>query len=349
MHDGSIAREFTEDAKDHAQFNEMLESILDLDELHRQGLERARLTGTDKRLPDDVLSLTDYARAIAKEKHVEEFDPATYPHDKIKQDLFDKFCAERDELEIGVKFARTTIAELERECALSQAGLIKPEVSRIIIYSAISVLTLSMVPTLHDRVFIDLAAVDNLSAWVASISSASPMAAFVAWAQIGTFATKETSKKYMGLVAGIGIGIATGLLRITDAEVFADYLFAASLTLIEACTVLYLHQVASTITGDYQAWAFAMETIHKMNSELEAARSHLNSLEESLQKLNTEIEKHTRYVHLRWIRHNKVADIEESAIKSLLDAYDEGIAENIGRRRGIVLTHRRFSLQREKS
>lgn len=350
MTEGSPAREFSEQAKEQAQFNEILESILDHREMRRQGLERARLTGTDKRLPEDVQSLTEMGASLAKEKYTEEFDPLKHAYDKIQQESFEKSRADRDEIEIAVKFAKTTIAEHERDFATSRAGLIRPEVSRIIIYSAISVLTLSICPTLYDRVFFDLAAVDSMSAWVASVSGASPVAAFVAWAQIGTLATSESDetrrKKYIGLVAGIGISIATGLLRITDAEIAADYLFAFSLSLIEACVVLYLDHVASNISKDYRTWASQMENIHKMDAELEADRSHLSRLEDSLKKVTAEIDKHRRYVHLRWIRHHRIKEIEEAAIKLLLDAYDEGIAENKGRRMGIVVSHRRFTQQR---
>jgi hypothetical protein len=69
-------------------------------------------------------------------------------------------------------------------------------------------------------------------------------------------------------------------------------------------------------------------------AKLDMARAKLTRCQEHVTKLVASINKHIEYVELRSIRRHNIEDIKAAAIKSALNGYQAGVAENRGRVRG---------------
>jgi hypothetical protein len=124
---------------------------------------------------------------------------------------------------------------------------------------------------------------------------------------------------------------------VTIAQTIEEYAFAIGLSLLEVFAVLMLDWVAKGLRAGHREWTEYQQIIAPATEEVRAARSDLQPWEQRLSSLSDAIQRHIAYVEERWIRHHKIADFELAAVKTIVDGYDQGIAENKGRRLGLVL------------
>lgn len=320
------------------KFQSLLKSLLPIDDLYEKGRQRARLSCAEKRLPEDLQILEDYARAAALDVHTEPYDPNQNEQDRLREAYYKKRLDDRAESEKALMdVARPRVRDQEAILAALRKNLVQPKLSQVIMIAAVLVISLSVAPTLHDRFFLDLD--DPLLAWAISTAGAAFVATFITWSLVGAVATtgKRSITNIGGLVAGIGISVATGILRITEAQTWNEYVFAIALTLVEAFTVVFLEWHAIGLRSNYRQWFEYQQELAKGTAELEAAQADCSRWEEGLAGINKDINSHISYVEERWIRHHKVADLELLAVKAIIDGYDQGIAEVKGRRLGLVL------------
>ena len=321
------------------KFQSLLKTLLPIDELFEKGRQRARLSCADKRLPEDLQVLEEFARATALDIHTDPYDPDNNENgqDRLREEKFQKRLKGREFVAKALTDnARPRVREQEAKLAGKKRNIRKPTISNVITVSAVLVISLSVAPTLHDRFFFDLE--DALLAWAISITGACFIATFITWSLTGAIdATgKRSNTNLGGLIAGIGISIGTGVLRISDAQTSNEYIFAFALTLLEIFTVCFLEWHAIGLRSNYREWLEYVQEIDKETAELEAAQADLDRWEKELALINEDIENHIAHVEERWIRHHKVADLELLAVKTIIDGYDQGIAEIKGRRYGLV-------------
>jgi hypothetical protein len=321
-----------------SKFQSLLKSLLPVDELYEKGRERARLSCTDTRLPEDIQVLEDFARAAALDIHTAPYDPAKNEQDQLREDRYNKQLKGREQVEKALMdVAMPKVREQEAKMAAKKKNITKPKLSQVISIAAVLVIALSVAPTLHDRLFFDLE--DPLLAWAVSIIGAGFVATLITWSLVG--AIDATGKRSVtntgGLVAGIGISIGTGVLRLTDAQNSSEYIFAVALTLVEIFTVAFLEWHAIGLRSNYSEWKAYEEEMTTATAELEVAQTDMNRRQQELAVVDQGLNNHIAHVEERWIRHNKVADLELLAVKTIIDGYDQGIAENKGRRLGLVL------------
>jgi len=312
----------------------MSEPILPLEHLGAQGRQRAVSSGTDHPRQEDLQELEKYALAIARDKYAENYDPAQHPLDKLREERYQDNLAELDDAKTALAFTSTTLSEREDELAQKQSDLRRPRLSKVIVSAAVITLSLSIGPTLKDRIFYTLE--DEILAWLLSLICASFISILITWALVESLdATgKRTVQNVGGLIAGIGIGLGTGILRVSDAQKQNDFLFAVALTVIEVSTVLFLEWMASGLRREYSKWSANQEEINILKARLEAARADYTRREGRVAELEAKIHEHRKYVETRQVCHFKIKEFEDIAVMTTLNAYYDGVAANRGRKLG---------------
>src|SRR6202035_1687055 len=101
------------------------------------------------------------------------------------------------------------------------------------------VVTLTVAPTLHDFIFRTVD--DDLLAQFFSFLSAGCVGALISWAILSG---RRTLWRWMGLTAGIAMGLGLGIVRLAAAEGATELLFAIGLTVVEVSVVLLLEWYA---------------------------------------------------------------------------------------------------------
>jgi hypothetical protein len=318
-------------------FQSILESILPLEDLATRGYDRAKISGTDKPLPEDLKVLEDHARAIARDAYTDNYDPNQHHHHKLREDQYQKDLTDLADAETANAFAATDVAEREDELAKKQSGRQKPEMPKVIFIAAVISFALSLGPTLHDRFFLTIE--DEVLAWFVSLVGASVIGVLITWALLGSVAAtgKRTVANFWGLIAGIGIGVGSCLLRVSDAQTQDEYIFAIALTLMEVSAVLFLDWLAAGFRKEYAEWAAHREEINVLIARLEAAQAAYDRRDKRVRDIEKNIRDHVRYVETLQIRHFKIQELEDAAVKTVIDSYHKGVASNRGRKLGLRL------------
>jgi hypothetical protein len=321
-----------------SKFQDLLKSLLPVDELYEKGRERARRSDTDTGLSEDIQVLEDFARAMALYVHTDPYDPAKNEQDQLREKRYHKQLKDCEHVEKALMdVALPKVREQEAKLAAKKKNLTEPKLSLVISVAAVLVISLSVAPTLHDRLFFYLQ--DPLLVWAISIIGAGAVATLITWSLVGAIDVtgKRSSTNAGGLIAGIGISMGTGILRLTDAQSSSEYIFAIALTLVEIFTIVFLEWHAIGLRSNYHEWKVYQEDITKATAELEAAQADLHRRQQELTAVNQALDNHVAHVEERWIRHNKIADLEMLAVKAVIDGYNQGIAENKGSKRNLVL------------
>ena len=301
--------------------------------LFELGRNRARDSGAITPHPEDLQSLEEHAHAIARQTYQESFDPSKHAHDKVRDDEYQGQLAERAEVQHSAAHARANLRDAEMALAKTSKAGDKPTPNSWLLAAAIISIDLSVAPTLHDRFFYTLN--DDLLVWFASIASAAFVAAILA---LAILAGRNSVGRHACLFAGIGIGIALGIIRLSTTESLAEVMFAVGLTVFEIAAVLLLEWVARALRDSEEKWVQAKRIEDEATRIREVYADDLAQRTERLDQISKAIRDHLAYVEERSSRNLEVADLETVAVKAVLDGYNAGIRENVGRIRGIRRT-----------
>jgi hypothetical protein len=196
--------------------------------------------------------------------------------------------------------------------------------------AAIITINISIAPTLHDRFFYTLG--DDLLAWLASLVGAGFVAALLTLAII---TGRRTIVHWIGLAAGVGVGIALAVIRLSTAENTGECMFALGLTIFEVAAVLLLEFAASGLRDAEDKWTPARKSEDEAIKLRDAAQGDLNRWTSRLEEINKAVRDHICYVEDRATRNLQVSELESVAMKAVLDGYNAGITENLGRILGV--------------
>src|SRR5437016_2671729 len=268
--------------------------------LFELGRKRARLSGTAKPVADDLLKLEDHAHAMARETYRDRFDPDKNVHDRIRQDDFESDVSQRNEAQQGVSHARANLREAEARLARTPKANEKPAPNRLLVAAFIIAITITVAPTFHDFVFHTLA--DDLLAWFGSLVSAGFVAAMLT---LAILSGRRTAWTWVGVVAGVILGLGLGAVRLSSAESPAESMFATGLTIVEIAAVLLLEWLASGLRNSENLWI----PLHAAESEAvatrEAAATDLARWKTLLQEINERVGGHIAYVEDRFNRNSQ--------------------------------------------
>jgi hypothetical protein len=190
-------------------------------------------------------------------------------------------------------------------------------------------ITLTVAPTLHDAVFLTVG--DDLLVWFFS----SLCAAFVGtMLTLAILSGRRTVWTWVGVGAGVILGLGLGAVRIARAEGAGDVVMGIGLTIIEIAAVLLLEWLASGLREKEALWEVKHASESQAIAHVEAAKADLARWQVRIKELNDAIANKIAFVEDRHNRNIHIAELEAVAIKAVLDGYNAGIAENIGRIRG---------------
>jgi hypothetical protein len=297
--------------------------------LFELGCNRSRLSGTVARIPEDISSLEDHARSIARDTYREQFDPEKNAHDRMHHAEYERFLELREEIEKGVAHAQANLYEAERAVAHTPKAGAKPAVNGWLTAAFIVAITVTVAPTLHDFLFFSMS--DDLLAWFSSSICAGFVASMLTVAILSGRGTKWT---WVGVVAGIALGLGLGALRMSAAQGGAEVLFAVGLTIVEISAVLLLEWLASGLRSREHEWEILRRAEDQALASRDAELADLQRRQTHLKEVNEAIERKIAYVEDRSHRCVHLPELEAVAIKAVLDGYNAGIAENLGRLRG---------------
>jgi hypothetical protein len=314
------------------------DSILDFEHLTDKGHQQAVLSGTDKQLSEHIKALSDYAEAYAQSKCGEPYDPAKFPEDKIRDDAYQRTLTDLENAKLAAGYAAAEVLVCEKELALAGPELDKPGVLSLTSAISIAALLVSIAPTIHDRFFFNIR--DYVTAWTYSGLAGISIAAFIVWTLLegASMATRRTVTNWLGLIGGIGIGVSLGLIRASNAATFGQYIFTAGLTALEIFAVMILDSFAARHRTALLEWRENHATISKNRELLNSAQRKASGWREKVVQFEQKIHLHRNYVEQKNTAHSKAGELRAVAVKIILNAYAEAVAENRGRLLGIVAT-----------
>lgn len=298
--------------------------------LFQLGRNRSLQSGTTTPRPEDVGTLEDHARAMAKDTYRDLYDPAQNRHDAMHQAEYERTLAQREESEQARDHAAANLREAEIALALAPKAGPMPAAHPLLVAAFIVTITLTVAPTVHDSVFHTLP--DDMLAWFGALLSAAFVGAMLTWAILSSRRTKWT---WIGVAAGVVLGLGLGVVRLSSAEGAGEVLFALGLTIMEIAAVLLLEGRASDLRASEVDWLVRHADESEKVAHRDAAQADLARWETRVKELTQAIADKIAFVEDRHNRHIHIAELEAVAIKAVVDGYYAGIAENVGRVRGV--------------
>jgi hypothetical protein len=147
---------------------------------------------------------------------------------------------------------------------------------------------------------------------------------------------RRSAWSWLGVAAGIILGLGLGAIRLSSAQGVGEALFAFGLTIMEIAAVLLLESLASGLRASEAEWLPRHQAESEAIALRDAAQADLARWQARIKDLSDAITSTIAFVEDRHNRNIHVADVEEHLIKAALDGYNAGISENIGRVRGVA-------------
>lgn len=298
--------------------------------LFHLGRNRALQSGTTEPNQDDIQSLKDHSQAMAKDTYRDRFDPSANRADAMHQAEYERTVVQRKESEKGEQHAAANLRDAETNLAQTPKAGNKPAAAPILVVAFIVAIMLTIAPTLHDSLFHTIG--DDLLAWFSSALCAAFVGAMLT---LAILSGRRTAWTWVGVGAGIIFGLGLGALRLASAEGSGEVLFALALTVVEIAAVVLLEWLASGLRASEAAWLLLHAAESKAIAGRDAAQTDLTRRQARLKELGDAITRKIAFVEDRHNRNIHIGELETVAIKAVLDGYNAGIAENLGRIRGV--------------
>lgn len=302
-----------------------------IDSAYERGRNWAHKAAALTLSPEDAEYLENDAKAMARRLPSTPFDPAVNVEDKPKADEYDKNLRDLDDAEMAFTHAAVEVRQREQELANLGREDCSPQAPTWLTVGGITFFaagfTFGIYDWVHERV-----SDAYLAALVASIPSVA----------LGVFVVRcltnpdSPRKRTFGLLAGIGVSVATGVLRYAFAP--DEWLIAIALTLLEVVVVLFLDWYGRHLQPRYHDWLVKHEARGQAEHRLEAARQHQSRAEQRVVQLKLAIAKHLEEVAIRSLCFQKFSEIEAALVNAILAGAHKGMAENQGLKRGVMPT-----------
>jgi hypothetical protein len=299
--------------------------------LFEDGRKFARSSGTTVKRDEDRAVLREHADAIANDAARPLYDPDTLAQDRVIENQHQKDLADRDEEELGLKRSQVTLAERRDEAARTSAKVppAPREPSTLLKVAAVTALAVTIAPSAHDFLWI---MPDELVSWVLSVVTGVVFGVLITQLILAdnNHSGRRSLTNWVGLIAGLGIGMAFFLLRIKGADGNEQILFGVAMSALEIAIVLFLEGLAMSRRAALRV-RLPLETAANEAEALVAAQQvEVNRRKDNVAALNSKIDAHGRYVEERHVRATYLDQIRETARKAVESGYAKGVAENLG-------------------
>jgi len=273
---------------------------------------------------------------MARQTYRDKYDPSQNIHDEMHEAEYKRHLARRDEAEQAEGHAAANLRDAENKLAETPKAGPKPHIHPLLTVAFIVAITLTVAPTLHDNIFITIG--DDLLAWFAAALSSAFVGAMLT---LAILKGQRTKLAWIGVAAGVILGIGLGAVRLSAANGASDGLIAVGLTIVEIAEVLLLEWVGSGLQAREVEWLAKNSVEAVAIAARDAAQADLRRWKDKLKELDDAIARMIALVEDRHNRNIHLPELEGVAIKAVMDGYNAGITENIGRIRGVRSPDRR--------
>ena len=309
-------------------------ALVPVRELYSYGRQRALMSGGAKVTPKEEESLAAYASALARQQRADIYDPERNHHDRLREEQYRYNSHRLQKLQMIAVEQMARVRKYEEELAEVNAHMAGgvPHVPAVMTWCTLALLTLTMVPALHDLVFFRLAF--GAVAWAASVIGGLLIGTIITWAVRAQSQACVSGRFERWSLVGIASAMCLGVSFMRAPHDPAAYLFTTRVAVIEIGAILVLEAAAWRSRAFAEDWRSLRRARVSVSARLQMAHRELAEREMELQELRTRVDQHIRYVESRWVRHSRIEEIEEMAVKAVRDGYLTGIAENRGRLMG---------------
>ncbi|MFN2512718.1 MAG: hypothetical protein ABR568_15015 [Pyrinomonadaceae bacterium] len=306
--------------------------------LFEDGRQFALASGTTISREEDLEILRLHADAIANDAARPLFDPAQNAHDKVLEEEYKKLLCDRDEEELALKRSHATLAERKDTVARarSKVPVLPGNPSADLKTAAVAALAATIAPAAHDFLWtMD----DELVSWSMSITTGVVFGFLITSLILGDnhHSGRRSLTNWLGLVAGLGIGIGLFLLRIKGAEGVEQIVFGVAMSVLEIAIVLFLEGLAISRRTALRERAPHETAANEAVALTSAQQDETNRRKQNVEELQTKIDAYGRYLEERHVRATYLKEIRETARKAVESGYAKGIAENRGIVTGVKL------------
>jgi hypothetical protein len=308
-------------------------------DLHDFGRQRAIDSGTTEPLEGDVKALEEHARAMARKNWRPAYDPKQSPFDAAQEERFVETKKERGETALALKHAESNLRDAERDLALADKAGVKPEIPKSVLGAVTAGITISAASVIHDRIFGGL---DNMLAWMLAGVCSSLIGAMLVF---GILQGRGSRWRYLALTAGVIVGVALFALRWSGAEDFDEQIIAVGLSLLEVGAVLVLEHLTQALLINERVWEERFRIEHAKIGTRDVAQLDADRAKKAFEKAEQSIQNHIQMLQNRSHAFSSADQLEDIAVKTVLDGYGQGVAENCGRVRGTLSAIRRQAPQ----
>lgn len=297
--------------------------------LRELGRERAIASGALKPDKADLQVLQEHAESMARETWRDPYDPANKPHDRMREQEYAKNLSDRGQIEDGLKYSAAEIRE--KEDALAKLPTTHQPQPLLWLMWALGIgIAATIAPTLHDYLFASIE--DSLFGWLFAALSGGFVAGAIVWGILGSIAaTHRTVFNWIGLVAGLIVSAALGLLRWSTATDSEETVMAVALTVFEIGLVVMADWIASGLRRQYVEWQERQMVRDQAQATVDAARSEHQRRQARLDELNGNIRDHIEYVEDLHLRNVNLNELIAVAVKAVTDGFFQGVAINLGK------------------
>jgi hypothetical protein len=295
---------------------------------NERGLAWARSSASLALSAEDRSMLEDIGRSIAQYAVCTPFDPANNPEDWHAADEHEKTVRDIGDAEMAEVRAGHVVRQREDERARLGASGPMPQLPSWMTTGGTALFAMAFAIGIFDWVH------ERLSdPYVAALVCLIPSIALGVFVCRALTSAESPADRKVGFLAGIGLAIATGILRYAFNP--DEWLIALAVTLIETTVVLFLHWHGDGLQARYQAWRTEHAARATSAQVLEAARDQHQRTANRITQLKEQAAVHLREVARRSLLSEKGAEIEVAVVKAIVAGAHQGIAENQGMRRGV--------------
>lgn len=299
------------------------------------GKERAVSSGAVEPDEEAKKSLEEHARAMAEETFRQVFDPAGNVHDRLRDEFFRQTQKELGEARLAEKHIEAELGLREEEAAKVKTKVPQePPFPAFTALFGVGVIALTTAPTLHDNLFLPMG---GIWAWTLSLLAGLVWGVFIVYSILdgGSDDDNQTLKNQLGLISGVGMALALGLIRLMSANTTSDYVVALGFTILEIAIVIGLEGVAHERRRQQREFSEKAIIAGEATELVKALQTRLERKQRQAKELAEKVQRHLNYVAERHLRFVQKDQLIAAAVKAILDGYNAGITENRGKILGL--------------
>ena len=300
-----------------------------IDEARQRGIEWARSCAALSISAESREYLESEAKAMAGRLPTTMFDTVANPHDKLRADEHGKHLEDLDNAEMALANGVATARQRQEERAKLGPETEAPKASTWLTAGGTTLFAagfaLGIYDWIHDRI---------TDPYIAAVIALIPSAA------LGIFVVRSLTnpdsprKRTLGMIAGIGISLATGILRYAFSP--DDLIVAIALTLLELFIVFFLDWHGKHLQAKYQQWEVERAARKKADHLVTDASQNNAATSQVIANLKQKIAEHVDSIALRSLICQKYSEIEAALINAIMAGAHKGIADNQGLKRGVM-------------